>query len=608
MSTINLHDLQSQSINFDIESYNEIFEEYDSDLRNYIEAFKSKDKSEYQKYAAKHLLNKLVEKWQPLLGFSSERILADIRDKQTPKNNFKASMTIREAVNQYKPGGNWLIPNLLRTTGLYILGGEPKTGKSLLAYHLLYSMTVSQKFLDRPVKPGKVLFLQLEEPEETIAERLFYTGFGDIADEETSLILNFKDIGRIERQFDATSTADINWLINTILEYQPALTIIDSLRKATMNSSASENSNEMGKLVYALQQVFNFTGTCGILIHHMNKPSGGKASSKKSSLIERLAGHTSISSASDGIIGLMAQETDYGRLITLKTLPRNGTAIVIDYTMTQTEGGIWELEKIYEDTPASNPITIRILRFLSQTPGQYYSLKKIASQINSHYTDKSFKDSLNYLQASQIITSKYVSVGESRKSFVYTISEDSTWIVNPTNISEDLQTPVILDANGLMKQRTKRELRKFIKEVGRDRYYAALEVLFDEEVARLEALKHTWEFSIGDKVMYDNEECTVSKQVGVPRLVETYYELEEYEGQIIEYELTPIEIPSLYQEGDEDSLFNDIEVENLLEPTSYSQKQESSMVEDADSDEESDTELDEETDEDDDEILDMFNY
>lgn len=511
--------------------------QYKQDLRDYIETLSTVD-SDNKEYIRRYLLNKLEDKWIRILGFNRTLIQMDITEMQTPKQDFVTSLTLKEALGNFKPGSSWLIPELLRSVGLYILAGEPKVGKTLLINALIYSVALSGKFLGKPTRTGNVLYIQLEESIDTIAERLFFAGFGNLMDEETSLLVNFVDRVRIERQFDITT--DLDWLINKIREYKPILVVIDSLRMAQLKSNASENSNEYGKSVYALQRVFNFTNTCGVIIHHMSKLGGRNA--QKTSLIERLAGHTSISAGSDGIIGLRANtdENTGEKSIILDTLPRQGLPINIEYRIKTGDDGLWKLDKLSEDTSALNPNTSRILRFLASNPDQFYTEAQIATAINSTPFEVRFKQALRYLESSQIIVSKYVS-----HRFTYALTSDSLWIVNPQSIRE-MVSPAIVDANALMRCANKRELRDLVTTWDRERQTEAKKCLLQTEKDRITNLINSWEFEVDQLVSYEGAIVRiVAIEDRKPTLKGNKYYLEDIADPVKEIDLIPIDVDDI---------------------------------------------------------------
>src|SRR5574337_964518 len=57
----------------------------------------------------------------------------------------------------------YCVDNMLPSSGLSILAGKPKAGKSTLARQLAVAVAQGQTFLGRKTSKGKVIYLALEE-------------------------------------------------------------------------------------------------------------------------------------------------------------------------------------------------------------------------------------------------------------------------------------------------------------------------------------------------------------------------------------------------------------------------------------------------------------
>ena len=562
-------------INFDVSSYEDTFQEYKSDLQQYIEAF-SGNKSDTASYAKQYLLNKLEEKWLPILGFNASRISGHITELQAPKKaEVITSLSMRELLSHDDGQSEWLVPNLFSSTGLYILGALPKTGKTILLNLLMYGVAVSGEFLGRPVQTGNVLYIQLEESLKTMKKRAYLAGFGNDSDEETSLVVNFEQRVSIERRFSLTS--DLRWLDERIRTFKPRLVIIDSLRKATKDSDVSENTNEFGKLVYGLQDVINFADTCCVAAHHMSKAGSG------TDLISKIAGHTSISGASDGIVGLFKEKED-SKVITLCTKPRDGYEMKITYELVRTDKGLWAFKKLWEDTPAGSQYTSKILRFLALNVGSYYTAYSIARELGVDRASRDFNEALEYLDNSEILQKNYGGA----KGVSYALTEKSLWMVNPKKV-KDMVSPFVLDANALMRCKNKRQLRDLIKDWDTNRKEEANALLFREEKLRIRELVFSWEFQVGDKVLYKGREYEVVARDEDAKLGlnENPYLLQDMEDFVPEHELYAVA-----PEEEPEPEAPDIELEDFSE--------ESPLVEDSTPLEQHIASIPEEEDEDDD--------
>ena len=525
------------------------FEKYWEDINDYILATSSSDFKSLNKYmkrtASNFWLAKLAEKWQPILDITPQRIQNDIRAKKDEDDTtFISHLTLQDALQYYGTGAKWLIPNLLMLNGvMYILAGEPKVGKSILVNFLIYAVAVSGSFMGYPCKTGKVMYLQLEESLDTMGERLFYAGFGRLTDENTSIAVNFRpDIVDIYRDF-SVANGGCDWLTDKIIETQPTLIIIDTLRASTQDSDASENTNEFGKLVAELQKVFVRTNTCGLLVHHMSKKSGKSSSS---SIVERLSGHTSIASNSAGILGLFHEE-DKARntsFLRLKTLPRSGTSIRIDYKLKTNPEGLWDLEKLDEDTPIANGHTNKIILLLGTNPDTKFSQSDVRAYLKAEngtsYSDAEFNRSVSYLTTTQIISKEF-----SRGRFRYFMPSESAWMVAPQELS-GMVSPSILDANSLFRCRTRKQMKALIDAWEQSRKVSAYNELDGTTKDKFKAKLSILDYELGESVLYGGQEYIVS-DIDIPegeerlKLNSIKYKLEGLEGWIYEDELEPVE-------------------------------------------------------------------
>lgn len=515
-------ELEEDIIQLDHENLNILMETYVKDLNEFIQITNSK--LEYPRYIKRYLLNKLEEKWMPLLGFSSSTIADDIRDLQTPKDELFNSFGMRDLLAYEQPKSAWIIPNLLPSTGLFLLVALPKTGKTIFARKLQYAVAVSGEFLGRPVRKGRVLDIQLEDSLFTLQKRARLAGFGRNKDEETSMIVNFSDNVLIERVFDITN---LEWLKRKIAEFKPDLIIIDSLRMATIGSATSETTNEFGKLVYALQAVINQSNVCCVLIHHMRK----SPASEQLDIIQAVSGHTSIAGASDGVLALVPQKDLNGNaFIKLDTKPRDGIEMSISYKLIRDEEGFWQFDIISEDSPSNLPVTSRILRFLSQQPGKWYSLKQLAEGVGIDTQQPDFVRALDYLEASEIVYKKY------DRGMFFMMDTNSTWMTSSQRYS-DVVSSVIRDANILMMCENKSALRYAIDGWDRQRLSEAAAVLLPEERARIKNLINSYQFEIGEIVFYDNQIYSIEDREEHPTLTATKYLLSNGEW-VLEKDLT----------------------------------------------------------------------
>jgi KaiC/GvpD/RAD55 family RecA-like ATPase len=541
MSLIPVED--NQPLNFDTSLHLQVFTQYKADLGKFIEVMETID-PEFKQQARRYYLNTLVDKWQQKLGYTIEDIKKDLYELMFPPIVTIEGFTVGEALAATDTGSSWIIPGLVPRVGLLLLGGLPKAGKSVLLYKMAYSVAVSGEFLGLPVKKGKVLFIQAEETEDLSKERLRLAGFGslDIADHMQHP--DAKESVYVKRNFNLKD--DSSKLAHIIQAGGYSLVFIDSLRKVTHTSAESENSNEFGKMVYALQHVINQAGCACILIHHMNKGGNVTASSiPNNSIVGLFSGHTSITAAPDGLIALFPDEGPDGqRVTTLKTLPREGIAANITYRRNINEEGLWELECVNSNNLiGTNSLTLKILRVIHNADDGL-SLTSLCEELGLAKNDDDLHKALNYLQSLRIVLSG-VRVVETGRVRFYTLGKDSDWLLSS---AVDSITAAIEDANALGQVRTRDDLRVLVNTWDRPRRIKAIQGMVRHEQDRINKLLAEGSFKIGDEVRY-KDTCWViagvSEQTGLNSIT---YTLEGNEEPVLETALCKWDMADLFDD------------------------------------------------------------
>lgn len=157
----------------------------------------------------------------------------------------------------------WLVEDMIPRSHNILLAGQSGSGKSLLAYDLVYCVLNGTPWLGRfNTKKGRVLFFQLEEGEGYVPKsRALFRG---IPKDEVNLMMMFSG-----------SAGDIPDIISFCASEEIDLCIIDSLNAINGSNAVNENSP-----IYALplQQLTSAAAqikTTFITIHHTKKPQDG---------------------------------------------------------------------------------------------------------------------------------------------------------------------------------------------------------------------------------------------------------------------------------------------------------------------------------------------
>jgi len=257
------------------------------------------------------LRNEVFDQYRETLGFSRQDIDADILALSAPPPmESKTSYTLDELLMLDSISTPILVPKLLTSVGLYMLAAAPKSFKSYLMYDLCYAIATGTEFLKRfPVKQGRVIYFQCEEPISTVTARLVEMGFS----RNRSNYHLVKDNVLVEREFDIQY--GLRKLQTLIDDFRPQLIIFDSLRRISATVSVSENSAEFSKYLYSLQRLMIQNEICGLVLHHTNK-------SQNVSGLNKISGSGSIPGGTDGAIVIENKSTPTETLIKFETIPR----------------------------------------------------------------------------------------------------------------------------------------------------------------------------------------------------------------------------------------------------------------------------------------------
>lgn len=169
-------------------------------------------------------------------------------------NIINSSRLMKEPKRKHK----WLVDNLLFTAGTSIWAGKQKVGKTTLIRQLSLAVARGDKFLDRNVRSGLVLYLALEEDRDEIKEHLCDMG----SEGEENLLFH---IGAIPGD-------PLEALKAFIEDVRPALVVVDTLIKFTKIKDLNNYSLVTEQLEPLTEVARN--NDCHILfVHHMNKSS-----------------------------------------------------------------------------------------------------------------------------------------------------------------------------------------------------------------------------------------------------------------------------------------------------------------------------------------------
>lgn len=210
-------------------------------------------------------------------------------------------------------------------TGLYILAGAPKLGKSFLAEQIAYHVAIGKPLWNYKVKQGSVLYLALEDNYQDIQQRL-YRMFGI----ETTENLHFAVCAhQIDTELDKQLTGFINSHEDT------KLIIIDTLQKVRKSSCGQYNYAEDYNEISLLKKFADEHNVCIMVVHHTRKQ-------KSEDNFDMISGTNGLFGAANGAL-LMHADNRIGTDANVEIVGRNQQNMILHLTR-NLETLVWNLK------------------------------------------------------------------------------------------------------------------------------------------------------------------------------------------------------------------------------------------------------------------------
>lgn len=231
-----------------------------------------------------------------------------------------------------------IVPGMI-PSGLTVLAGAPKRGKSWLALSLALSVASGGMFLGIHCTQGDVLYLDLESRQYRVQDRLSKLIIG-AAPESLYIAHKAEPLGvHLYEQLDAW-TASVK---------SPSLIIIDTLGRVKGAGRGRENAYEADTRQYgALQSWATEHKLAVVVVHHLRKVKDSD------DWFDKINGSNGLVGAADAVIGLGGARGEQ-----VSKLMVSGRDIDGDYSMAiRFDGGRWLLESSdserYEEESAYN--------------------------------------------------------------------------------------------------------------------------------------------------------------------------------------------------------------------------------------------------------------
>jgi hypothetical protein len=172
----------------------------------------------------------------------------------------KQSWTVGELLDTEFPNIQWVIPNLL-PSGLTILGGRPKVGKSWFMLQAACAVGTGGKFFDKDIEKGSVLYIAYEDGPRRLKERIEKLGIHRNADI------------RFVREWMPLQNGGVDDLAIEIARKYYRLIVIDTLTRSIPGVD-QDTAQIIGPITATLQTMATDRNMGMVLIDHLKKPSG----------------------------------------------------------------------------------------------------------------------------------------------------------------------------------------------------------------------------------------------------------------------------------------------------------------------------------------------
>ena len=307
----------------------------------------------------------------------------------------------------------WIIKGILRS-GLYILAGAPKVGKSFLVGQIAYHVSTGRPLWGYPVHRSPVLYMALEDDHQRLQERMFRM-FGVESTKDLYFSISAKNLREgLEEQ------------IAGFVKDHPGtrLIIIDTLKKIRPGDDDTYSYARDYADMTQLKKIADDNGICLLLVHHTRKKED------ESDAFNTVSGTNGLTGAADGsFIFAKKRRTDSDAVLQFTGRDLQDQ---IFYLSKNRETLTWELERVeVEDfTPPPDPVLIAVSQIVTaDTPQWSGSPTELAEALSEDISPIALTKHLNVnagrLQKDYSIQYRRKTLHEGRRIFLEYIRTES---------------------------------------------------------------------------------------------------------------------------------------------------------------------------------------
>ena len=238
--------------------------------------------------------------------------------------DFLNTVSYNELMEESLPSRRAVIDGLLGT-GVYLLAGAPKIGKSFLVAQIAYRVSTGTDLCGYRVHGGTVLYLALEDDKKRLQERMARM-FGVEGCDNLHFATHAGQVGQnLEKQLKNFLTEHPNTI----------LVIVDTLQKVREMTTEGYSYASDYDVISSLKQLADSYNICILLVHHTRKQPAGDS-------FEMISGTTGLLGGSDGAL-LMKKENRTDLTATLELVSRDQPEQKL-YITKNPESLVWELD------------------------------------------------------------------------------------------------------------------------------------------------------------------------------------------------------------------------------------------------------------------------
>src|SRR5262249_20493445 len=180
--------------------------------------------------------------------------------EETPAESFLNIMTWEQFLSAAPTSREWTVHEMIPETGLGVIQGRGKQGKSTMVIHLCRSVSTGTPFLARDTRQKPIVYINYEMPDDYLQQLICS---GEIPSQ--CFVVN--------RPGPTLSLDTIKSIISKVGSGS-GLLVIDSFRGAYKLAGKGENlAGEAVVILRQLQELAISTGWFFLLVHHRNRSS-----------------------------------------------------------------------------------------------------------------------------------------------------------------------------------------------------------------------------------------------------------------------------------------------------------------------------------------------